>query len=149
MPARTITRVAGCSCNFLQILRLEAGGANNMHGPGLRSEGREFHAGRWRGEVDNGLGFGKGLNRIIRNDYAARSPTHHHAKILTNPVVTGPLQCTDQLRFVACSDGLHQHLPHPATDAGHDNPWNITHPAYLSSADLSPKRAANVWQRLR
>ena len=57
-------RVAGCSCNFLQILRLEAGGANNMHGPGLRSEGREFHAGRWRGEVDNGLCIGAARSRL-------------------------------------------------------------------------------------
>ena len=43
-----------------------AGGADNMHQPGLRRERREFHRCRRGGEIEHALRFHEGFERIGR-----------------------------------------------------------------------------------
>ena len=89
-----------------------AGGADDMHRPRLRRDGREFQGGRRGGEIDDSLRRGDRLQRIVGHRHPQRRAAHRFAHVPTDPVMAGAFHGTDELQPIAVCDLFDQHSPH-------------------------------------
>ncbi len=78
-------RMAGGGFQFVQICGFKAGGADHMHGTGLRSQFRKSHGRRRSGKVDHGLRLGDGLDRIVGDGDSQGRAAHRLAQIAAHP----------------------------------------------------------------
>ena len=153
-------RMAGGGLQFLQVRCLQPGGADDMHGAGLRRQRGEFHRGGGDGEVDHRLSAGKGVERVVGDSDPQVCSTHRRPQIAADPGVTAAFDRTHQPRLVRRRDHSHQHLTHPAGRAGNDDTRQVVpfgHGAFLFPDRLplaverplgkAPLRAGGTWPK--
>ena len=85
-----------------------------MHGAGLRGDLGHIHGGGRCGEVDHGLCFRHGLERVIGHGDAHGLAAHTFAHVASDPVVAGAFQCPHKARLVIGQHLFDQHLTHTA-----------------------------------
>ena len=126
----------------LAMLDAQAGGADDQRGAVLLGVAGILEGGGGTGEVDDDVGHGEQLRRIVADANAGRRDAGERTQITADGEMAGCLETANQAGAGRLQHRLHQHPPHPPSAAGNSDPHDLFLPApvFLLPSPYPPPR---------
>jgi len=99
--------------------------------PARMIERCEFQCRFGGGEINDGLGAGNRLQRVIGDGQADVGPAHRRPRIHAHPIVACPFDHAHQPHLVAGQHGFDQHLAHAARSPCDRDAGKVCHGSVL------------------